>query len=559
MNKNLTPHDFGLDHEAWRPGQMEAIETISAKWEAGQDTGDQSFTIIEAPTGTGKSAIAFSLAAYARVTVLVGTLNLLDQYRKEYGFDGIKGRNNYPCAHPGKVKKWMNEMKSPPTAADCHYGKMFECPASEMCKYLAVKKRALASQKLVVTYAYASLSYPVRERSGFLVMDEGHLAAEHLLQFAEFTISQKKQRQRGFPNFPKELWLYGEKKKGGLVTPRIKPFIRAYLKDCMDVLDEKMQYMSPLESEYSRLNQEWERLGRMSENLDKSTWFLDCHAYVARSAGRDIPGLRLRALDARTVADRLWESKQDIVLMSATIGDPEPLADKLGITDFEFMTFPHPVPLKYRPVEDLGIKRMTHRNLQKWPSLFRVQSLAIAQWIDKIDPGANLRGIVLTSSYKKIQQLHEGMKLFLPDRRYAVQDGSRSIDQISKSFLADPRPGDILIASIQGFGQGLNLKGDLARFVVIAGLPHDNPSDPYAQALKSQPGGAKYAWNKAYASVPQAAGRVNRGTLQDNGEYLTNWTAIADGSALSPLALKYYPTYFLNAIKEDKNETISNE
>jgi len=543
------PHSYGLPYESFREGQFDAIQIIADKWMVGKEINKQSFTILEAPTGTGKSAIAYVMGEFAPVTVLVGTLNLLDQYVTEYGFAGIKGRQNYPCAHRGKVKKWTDKGKKPPTAGDCHFSAMHDCQHSHDCQYLQLKEYALASNKLVVTYAYASLSFKVRERPGFLFMDEGHMSAEHLLSFAEFTISSRKQAKYQFPNFPHQLWMFGDKKRGGLITETTQPFVEQYLADCRNALDDRMQYMSPLEPEYSAINKEWERLDRMLINLSKSTWFLDCHPYVCSWKGKEIPGLRLRALDARIVADRLWTAKQNVILMSATIGDPEPLADKLGIQDYTFHTYPHPVSREYRPVYNLGVRRMTYKNLTKWPSLYRVQAAAIAEWIDRIDPDGQLRGIILTSSYKKIEHLYKGIPVFLKseNRRYIVQRGGMSIDQISQSFLNDQQPGDILIASIQGFGQGLNLKGDLARWVVIAGLPHDNPTDPYAQAMKGQPGGAKYAWNKAYSSVPQAAGRVNRCT-KVNGEYLINWTAIADGSALSPLARKYYPAYFLQAL-----------
>ena len=84
---STNPRDYGLDHNEFRPNQITAIQNIHGKFR--DDPTSRNFTIIEAPTGTGKSAIAASLAKFDRVVVLVGTLNLLDQYVNEYDFVGI--------------------------------------------------------------------------------------------------------------------------------------------------------------------------------------------------------------------------------------------------------------------------------------------------------------------------------------------------------------------------------------------------------------------------------------------------------------------------------------
>jgi Rad3-related DNA helicase len=93
----------------------------------------------------------------------------------------------------------------------------------------------------------------------------------------------------------------------------------------------------------------------------------------------------------------------------------------------------------------------------------------------------------------------------------------------------------------------LDLRGDLGRFVIVAGVPHYNPTDPFDRARMKREGGMRYARWTAYNSVVQACGRVTRG-VRVNGEYMLNVAALADGSAVSPAARRYYAEWFREAL-----------
>ena len=82
---------------SFNPGQREAIEAIVEAYLSGVK-----HIVVEAPTGVGKSAIAYtvhkvlaSLNDWHRTTVITGTKGLQDQYVSEHGdmYD-LKGKNN---------------------------------------------------------------------------------------------------------------------------------------------------------------------------------------------------------------------------------------------------------------------------------------------------------------------------------------------------------------------------------------------------------------------------------------------------------------------------------
>ena len=94
--------------------------------------------------------------------------------------------------------------------------------------------------------------------------------------------------------------------------------------------------------------------------------------------------------------------------------------------------------------------------------------------------------------------------------------------------------------------------------MVIAGVPFSNPSDKYAAARMQTNYGKAYSFWESYSSVVQAAGRVTRGEVEDDGSFMINVAAIADGSALTPIAKGQYPAWFLDALQSGEEWTQQN-
>lgn len=76
-----------------RKGQLEIISDINEAIENGYK-----YIILEAGTGTGKSAIATTLAKmYQSAYILTMTKQLQSQYFNEFKFPLVKGRGNFYC------------------------------------------------------------------------------------------------------------------------------------------------------------------------------------------------------------------------------------------------------------------------------------------------------------------------------------------------------------------------------------------------------------------------------------------------------------------------------
>jgi Rad3-related DNA helicase len=543
------PQDFGLGHNEWRKGQKEAILLASKKCE------DGGFLFLELPTGVGKTAIPTALSKDNNVLALVQTLSLLDQYEKEYKFDIVKGRQEYPCVLKEKVISWRLNHNKIPTAADCHFSDPHDCMQSLNCPYMIAKDKAAHSTRAACTYPYASLSEVMRDRQGVLVLDEAHLAGQELLSLAEFFITSEQIKDFGLPDFP--FYYYGTGGSGDMIDITTRAHIVVWLNECIKAIGNI--------TVFDIMTEKGSRVKRMSQYLmgaldmiedEKMDLFLKCGKIdsINKSGlfgnvdygSKKRMYISIKPLYISRIAWRLFGKKSTTILMSATIGNPDPLARELGISDYTFETFDHPIPVVRRPILDLGCPKMTHKNINESPGIQNAQATLIYNFINKLPP--EWRGIILTSSYQKVEMLKKLLGERLKGR---IIDGinCKSVTDRVNDFIDSDIKGAIAIDTIQGWGTGLDFRGDSARFMVVAGIQQPNPRDKYDMARISRAGGRKYAQWTTYNSVVQAAGRVSRGEKDSKGDFLLNIAAIADGQATTNLAKSYYPKWFNEALE----------
>lgn len=519
MKLSNNPRDYGVPHDEWRPSQRALIEKIMS-------TNDE-YVFGEACVGVGKSSVVTALGHYDHVTVCVHTLALLTQYEQRYGFEVIRGRQEYPCAHKEKIRSWKDLYNLVPLASDCTVRQPWMCKYYSQCPYYIAKHIAFLARRSACTYRYMALSIKMKEREGMLVFDEAHDAAEELIRFNQAEIPHRVLDRFGLPKFPVA------ECEGEVITPEIGDQIRQWADRCYSYLFIRDDDDSPKAVRMVKMTLRLSQLADISSNPS----FIEV----------DGNSIRIMALSADKIARAIFESKSRAVFMSGTIGDPRPLANALGIDRYASYSFPHPIPIEYRPIDNLNLPRMIKRVLDVYPENYQLQADKAWEWIEMFP--VEWRGLILSTSYKKIGLLHEGIEQHSNGRRLIVQKPGDKVNDVVQRFVNDVRPGDIMIGTVQGMGTGIDLYGDLARWMVIAGTPHVNPTDRYMKARRELDGGITYQRWLTYNAVAQASGRITRGVLDENGDFLRNYIAIADGSALTGMAMKYYPDWFKEAIQ----------
>lgn len=485
-----SPQDYGLpaDHGEWRPSQKEALDIILA-------AKNPSTIILEFPTGGGKTALAAAASTKDKVLAMMLTKDLEDQYSRGYGFDAMYGRANYPCTEPKKVKRWLKTYGFAPTADDCP--SMKECPIS--CPYKQAKATTISSYKAAFNYSYSWHSEWWHKRGGYLFADEAHnLAISVISNLAQLQVSEKQRQRWDLPTFP------ACSGTAEWAIQRVDDWVHSAGDSLRHILknmnDERAQAKGTLLLR---------KLQLLSDLLWQGTWYV-------KGTNIGEPYLSCRPINPSAFADRLLGKHSQRVLMSATIGNAEMLAGELGITDYEFYSFPHNIPSERRPVYMTDAPAMSYKS-------------TYADYEHQADVIAGIcyqhkgeRVLIHTTRWRHASDLADRLaRKGLQDRVWVPNKTQSRLEQVAK--LTNPSYTD-LIAIGPSFWEGLDLKDDLCRCVIVAKIPWSDRSDPVVAARLRQDGGGKWDRWCAALRVVQGCGRA----VRDADDFAVAY--IADGS-----------------------------
>lgn len=488
----MNPKDYNLPHTEWRPHQREALELIL-------NMHNPETLILEFPTGGGKSALS-SAAGYTDGTfTMVATRDLQRQYADVYDFDVIWGRSHYPCTDENKVNRWKKTYGFPPNAGDCTA--MKECTIS--CPYKQAKVHSYGSSKVVTNYHYAWYSEWWHKRPGYLFCDEAHnLAISTISSLAQLRVSERQKDKWELPKFP----------ACSGTTEWAKDNVYDWLDKAIAILGGKLGSMEE-SKEKSQGTMLHRKLVMLRQLLPYGDWWVSGHNTPSI---KNPPQLVCRPINPSAFADRLVGHHTKRVLMSATIGDAEMLASELGITDYTFHSFPHNIPADQRPVFLTDAPAMSYKSTY---ADYERQADVIGSICHR---HKGERVLIHTTRWKHARDLANRLsKRGLHNRIYVPKQGENRLTQVAK--LMNPTPRD-MIAIGPSFWEGLDLKEDLCRCVIVAKIPFQDRSDPVVAARLRQEGGGKWDRWVAALKVTQGLGRA----VRDETDYAIGY--IADGN-----------------------------
>jgi Rad3-related DNA helicase len=505
----------------YREGQRETIEQARDAFAAGKR-----FVVVEAPTGSGKSAVAVTLAREASSAFVVTAQKVLqDQYVRDFPDLAImKGRSNYPCL----------VMPTNAASAPCIVGKRYS--ACDECPYFTAKDVAIQADVATMNYAYylAELNYAGGFQSReLLILDEAHNAEAMLMGFVQVSVNEVQLRRAGITRaFPPDL--------GSELAFEFAEDLMPELKQRSRAIEVELQVDSASEAGMQNLRlKQW-----LDSHLERTRMLLESHAsgdidwVVERRRGDMGDSLTFKPVEVARFADELLFGHAERVLMlSATILDAPTYLRSLGIDedDVEVIRVPSTFPPSRRPVVVRPAARLSRHHIE------RDLPLLAAAVGDLAEDHANDKGIVHAHSYKIASYVAKN----LPQRqRYRVitHFGSDGRDEALTRHLSSPEPTILITPSMT---EGIDLVGDLARWQVLCKVPYPFLGDPQVKArMERDPDW--YDWRTCLAVV-QAYGRSVRSAEDHAVTYLLD----ADFPNFLRRQRHRLPEWFLEAVDRD--------
>jgi Rad3-related DNA helicase len=176
-----------------RPQQEKILEFVKESISAGKK-----FSLIDAPTGTGKSYSAIMIADWyrktinkkAKVDIITNTKLLQDQYIRDFRFAAnLKGKNNYWC---NRQNMGCGDAQILNKATD---KKCEVCPHKIAQNAFLKSPLSLTNFHLITSYEMYSPELMADRNSRLLIIDEAHAFEEAFCDFISSVFSERSLKQ----------------------------------------------------------------------------------------------------------------------------------------------------------------------------------------------------------------------------------------------------------------------------------------------------------------------------------------------------------------------------
>ena len=480
-----------------RENQLETISEIKKAIDNGYK-----YIILEAGTGTGKSAIAATLASiYDSTYILTVTKQLQDQYLKDFkdlGFKVVKGRANFKCRKYAEdnISQNCDEGRCIIEGYSCEYSlknKYGEDITREgTCHYDYQKLLGLISDVVISNYAYMFLELNYVQdftKRELMIFDEAHNIESSIMNQLKLVLDRKELKEYIGVNLSKETIRDLNDGDYKVWVSFIQKIQDKYYKEYKKIKNIKNNTEITRKVIYLKKRIDDCRIFISHIKHDSDIWIFDYDSYWGVAEFKPVK------VD-KYAKDTFFRYGDVCIFMSATILDYKLFAEWLGLNEDEIYAIRQksPFAIDRNPIKTFKDFNMSYTNLSR----------SAPETVDTIkeimDKHKNDKGIIHTVSY--------GCKNFLKRKI----DSDRLIDHKTynrtsqlKKFKNSKKP---LVLISPSMNEGVDLPGDLCRFQVIYKLPYPNISDK--QTSKRMKIDSKWFKYKTSLSLVQTLGRGMR-------------------------------------------------
>ena len=524
--------------------QIDIINKIDKAFSSGKK-----FVICCAPTGSGKSFIAKTLAnigsapsdtftdlirsydAYkmdfdgnysyeqecknepaSGTFALTITKSLQDQYQELFtDTNTLKGKTNYIC---DVDKNYDAEL------APCTFAPMLRdtCWSENRCPYYNARNEAMLAQFAALNYKmFLSLPSHIK-RKNFLICDEASELEDELVRQFSAEINYDK-----LSNYNIQCDV--------LVTDnrdRAYNWITALLEN---ITNELTAFLNKAGKKQNLITQTEKIKYQFLKNIHRSLTIISSHWHECEFV-IDIDSKRviLTPLHANTLSKYIFNYGDKIVLMSATIIDHKHFAKSLGIDDYEYVEVDSTFDPAKSPIYISSKYKLNYKTLNNsLPGICEQIKIII-------EHHKNEKGIIHTHSNEITSFIKERLK---GNSRLLCRDTNSTNEDILKIHSESIDPTILVSPSLV---YGIDLKDNLARFQIIVKLPFLPLSSKRIKKLFQLD--SNWYENKMLNAVVQAAGRATRNKDDFSSTY------ILDGNFINVVkrVKSKLPKYFIDRI-----------
>jgi Rad3-related DNA helicase len=500
---------------------LELLEKTTAK-----------YVLLSAPVGSGKSHIAMAAAIGAGTGYIVTPQNILvDQYVRDFGLPDVKGRRNYRC-------RWALDEHD----MDCEDASDYKGHASNCEDYVPARDAFWGAEISVTNAHYATLAKRFDGPRGVLVIDECHGLEGMLLGLHTFSIRRRDVITLGlnyaadfdtlFQEFVELVPEPTVEEDGELTAPP------EFAQKVPDIMQRR------------RILGARQHLGQTDIHDDANPW------YIERMSDDKGERIECKPLFARQYASRLLELGQRVLFMSGTPGTAEPFFRNLGITgdtdvvevDSQFprgrgiMLPPHADYVSTATLDRPRKRQGKNETLAHWLASETVMQQLTRCCAEILRQMPNSKGLILCASYAFQLRLYAGLKREF-SQRLIMHTSEDRVEKIAE-HCGTPKPTVLMGVDMH---EGLDLKGDLARFLIIPKVLHVPRSGWGIRRDELDKG---YLDRVAVCRMVQGCGRVIRDAKDE--AYIVILDNCLNG--LKKNARAEFPAYFLRNLY-NANET----
>lgn len=449
-----------------RENQLETISEVKHAIEKGYK-----YIVLEAGTGTGKSAIAATLASiYDSTYILTVTKQLQDQYLRDFknlGFRLVKGRGNFTCRkyQDDNINQFCDEGRCILEGYKCEYsiknnhdGRISR---EGTCHYDYQKYLGLISPVVISNYHYLFLELnfvgDFRKRE-LMIFDEAHKLEESIMSLLKLEFDRKELKEHANINLSKSVVRKlnnGDYKDWISFINRVKDI---YLEEYNKIKDIKNRPELNTKRLYlkKRIDDCYIFTRHIRHDPDKWIFDYDSHWGVAQFKPVKVD---------KYAKDTFLQYGNVCIFMSATILDYKLFAKWLGIDVDEIYAIRQksPFEISRNPIKTFKGFNMSYNNLEdSAPSTIPLIN-------DILEKHKDDKGIIHTVSYNCKNYLKRKI-----DNPRLIDHKTHNRAKRLKMFRKSDNP---LVLISPSMNEGVDLPGDLCRFQIIYKLPYPNVMD----------------------------------------------------------------------------------